>query len=114
MTTFVGESQHDNENYYNAHKCNTSLAHTIANNDLSIFHLKLRSLDTGGDILITCLETLKFNFDIVCLKETRMPEGKRYDHLFPDFTPHNSYQKLRKGMRYRNLCWKSSRIRGIT
>ena len=64
----ISESQHDNENYYNSHKFNTNLAPNIANNDLSIFHMNLRSLNTGGDHFIAYLEILKFKFDITCFE----------------------------------------------
>ena len=67
---------------------------SIANNDLSIFHLNIQSLNRVGDHLAAYLETLKVKFDIICLTKTRLSEGKCYDHLFPHFTPFHSYHKL--------------------
>ena len=59
--------------------------------------MNLQSLNYGGDHLVAYLETLNVKFDVVCLTETRISDGKRYDHLFPRFTQYHSYYKFRKG-----------------
>lgn len=33
------------------------------------------------------------NFDVVYLTETRVSDGKCYDHLFPEFTPTVNYER---------------------
>ena len=82
---------------YNSHNSyTTSLVPHIENNDPSTFHLNLQSINTDSDKVVAYLERLKMKLDVICLTESKMTEGKCYDHIFARFILYDSCRKNTK------------------
>ena len=64
-------------------------------NDLSIFHLNVRSIRRNGDELVCYLETLKYSFDVICLTETWISNLPVVNVLFPDYLGFHSIRSSR-------------------
>ena len=63
--------------------------------DLKLIHVNIRSIQKNGDKLLTYLETLNVNFDVVCLTETWLLKDFTCIHeMFPDY---NAYHSVRPG-----------------
>ena len=63
--------------------------------DLKLIHVNIRSIQKNGDKLLTHLETLNVNFDVVCLTETWLLKDFTCIHeMFPDY---NAYHSVRPG-----------------
>ena len=60
------------KNYFNCDQFNEDFKECISNSDnnLSVFHINIRSITANGDDLVSYLETLNIKYDVICLCET--------------------------------------------
>ena len=82
------------EQYYTIDKFNRNFS--ANNNDLSIFHVNIRSLNANGDILSGFLSTLNRKFQVICLTETFV---KDTEASFLQFNDYNIIHSTRTGRR---------------
>ena len=59
-------------------------------NDLKVFHLNMCSFPRNVNSLLTYLSTLKQQFDVICLSETWLNEGRFIENYFPDYNKYFS------------------------
>ena len=71
-------------NYYDEESIN-NLSKKHLPDSLKIFHANIESFKTNGTELTFLLNSLKLNFDIICLTETRYTSIGIIDKEFPDF-----------------------------
>ena len=77
-----------NSNYYLEDDFNSlSSSNVIINNSkLSLFHLNIRSLRCNNVNLLTYLQTLSLNFNVICLTETWLHERDKEYYNLPGYT----------------------------
>ena len=78
-----------NDEYFDISKFNATF-NTNMDKDLKIIHLNIRSLPRNGNSLIIYLEMLKIKFDVICLSETWLNEGRLIENMFPEFDQYHS------------------------
>ena len=71
-------------NYYNEGNIN-ELAKKHSINSLKVFHLNIDSFDKNSTELVSILECLNFNFDIICLTEVRETSREIIEEVFPEY-----------------------------
>ena len=91
---FPNLQQSIDEQYYTIDKFNGNFS--ANNNDLSIFHVNIRSLNASGDILSGFLSTLNRKFQVICLTETFV---KDTEASFLQFNDYNIIHSTRTGRR---------------
>ena len=72
--------------------CNESL-----NNSLSLFHMNIRSLPKYFDELEIYLESLKYQFSIIGITETRLNASNEESYSLKKYSSINEYRRGRKG-----------------
>ena len=70
---------------------------------LSIFHLKIRSLNKTFETLKNVFAELSFEFKIICITETWCHPDSDKGNLF-NLTNHTSMHQMRKHVRARGIC----------
>ena len=76
-----------NFEYYTEDYFNTARS-KYKNNEFSIFHLNIRSLNKHHVELITYISLLQIDFDCICLSEIDTFNTDFYKHIFPNHTCH--------------------------
>ena len=69
-------------------------------NNISVFHINIRSMNSNGDDLSSFLSSLEFKFDIICITETWFN-----DYCFKDYFPnYNGFHSYRNDGRRGGGC----------
>ena len=71
-------------NYYTTHEFNILYPQNDEQN-FSVFHCNIRSINANGDDLINYLETINHKFDLICLSETWSKDIQFLNSFFPSY-----------------------------
>ena len=82
--------------YYSADEFNSKFSPNCGN-DLSVFHINIRSLNKNGDELLVYLETINRKFDVICITESWITELPVVDDVFPSYPSFHSIRKSKNG-----------------
>ena len=69
MITFLNTNQFSDTNYFTIEETKSKLS-CCDNKSFSILHLNIRSFKKNFDKLVNFLDTLSFNFNVICVSET--------------------------------------------
>ena len=70
---------------------------TFSNDNLGIFHLNIRSINSNFDMLIAYLETLYFQFPVIALTETWLSLGDSDSFHIPNYKSFNTPSQGKRG-----------------
>ena len=81
------------KNYYDSKEFNEMyVKFSDTKKNLNVLNLNVRSLTANGDTLVSYLETLRVNFDIICITETWQKVESLSPIYFPDYKLFGSFR----------------------
>ena len=96
-------SLHDSQpkHYYDSKEFNEMyVKFSDTKKNLNVLNLNVRSLTANGDTLVSYLETLRVNFDIICITETWQKIESLSPIYFPNYKSFGSFRAnvLKRGV----------------